>query len=109
MGRPGRLAEGARPGAGCAMRDSDKWDALPEGGHGPAGQASRGLRGPVRDARCVIRTNGQGASAGGQARARGPCGWDGCGPGGGLVKERMEHNANNLPGRGKSPGLGQDR
>jgi hypothetical protein len=25
MGRPDRLAEVARPGAGCAMRDSDKW------------------------------------------------------------------------------------
>jgi hypothetical protein len=68
MGRPVRLAEVARPGAGCA-----------------------------------IRTNGQGASAGGQSRARGPCGWDGWRPGGGLVKERNEHNWNNPPRRAKSP------
>jgi hypothetical protein len=32
MGWPGRLAGVARPGAGCAMRDSDKWDALARGG-----------------------------------------------------------------------------
>lgn len=57
----------------------------------------------------MIRTNGQGARAGGQTRARCPCGWDGCGPEGGLVKEQKEHNANDLLGRGKSLGLGQDR
>ena len=74
MGRPGRLAEAARPCAGCAMRDSDKWDR----GRPRGERAGRGARVAGSD-------DGQGS---------------------GRVKEHSEHNANNLPGRGKSPGHG---
>ena len=57
MGWPDRLAEVARPGAGCALRDSDKWT----GGRAQGDRPEHGARVAGTDAgrgRPCQRANG---------------------------------------------------